>query len=79
NIIPAEDQVKGQMFMSMSCTLAVVVSSFFGGYLLNKFGMNVTLMSGIFLNIIGFVLLLFVIEKEPSDNSNDNNALPNSN
>ena len=79
NVIPAEDQVKGQMFMSMSGTLAVVVSSFFGGYLLNNFGMNVTLMSGIILNIIGFVLLLFVIEKEPSNKSNGINALQNSN
>lgn len=64
NVIPQEDQVKGQMFMNMSSTLSVVFSSFFGGYLLNTFGMDTALISGIILNLIGFMLLLFCIEKE---------------
>lgn len=62
-LIPAKDQVKGQMFMSMSSTLAIIFASVLGGFLYNSFGINTMLISGIVLNALGLVMLIFIIEK----------------
>ncbi len=62
--ISRHDQVKGQMFMSFSTTLAVVFASLAGGYLLQHFGLYNTLLFGVILTIVGLIILFRYLEED---------------
>lgn len=62
--ISMHDQVKGQMFMTFSSTLAVVFASSIGGFMLKEFGVYTTLALGVGLTIFGIILLYLNLEAD---------------
>lgn len=62
--ISKHDQVKGQMFMSFSTTLAVVFASLSGGYLIEHLGLRSTLLFGVGLTVVGLLILFIFLEPD---------------
>lgn len=59
--IDKHNQIKGQMFMGTANTMAVVINTLLGGYLIQNINVKNALLLMIVLNVIGLVMLLVVM------------------
>ncbi len=59
--IDKHNQIKGQMFMGTANTMAVVINTLLGGYLIQNINIKNALLLMIVLNVIGLVMLLVVM------------------
>lgn len=62
-VIATEDLVKGQSLIVTGMSIAAVLSSFLGGFMIDYLGVRLTLFIGIFVTIIGAYLVFQYVEE----------------
>ena len=62
-VIAKEDLVKGQSLIVTGMSIAAVLSSFLGGFMIDYLGVNLTLFIGIFVTILGAYLVFQYVER----------------
>lgn len=56
DIIPERDVVKGQSFFTAAITLGSIFAGYFGGYLLDGYGVGTTLLVGVIVSAVGTLI-----------------------
>lgn len=64
SIMQPEDKIKGQTYMTMSCTIASVIGSLTGGALIDWCGVNGMLLTSTAAGLLGTVIMLLATKEE---------------